>query len=55
MLSESEKLISQLISGISRVLEKLPKYFNGGAISKLAVTILLVLFASIDLYLTVCV
>ena len=55
MLSESEKLISQLISGISRVLKNLPKYFNGGAISKFAVAILLALFASIDLYLTLCV
>ena len=28
------RLISQLIGGISRVLQKLPKYFNGSSISK---------------------
>ena len=46
------RLISQLIRGISTVFQKLLKYFNGTAISAFTILALLVLFFSVDLYLS---
>ena len=43
------KLISQLIKGIPRVLQKLLKYFNGTAISAFIIPALLVLSKNLDL------
>ena len=43
------RLISQLISGISRVFQKLLKQFNGIAVYMFKIPVLLVFFASIDL------
>ena len=41
------KLVSQLIKGSSRVLQKLLKYFNGTAIFVFIILALLVLFKNI--------
>ena len=43
------KIISQLISGISRVLWKVLKYFNGTDISTFTVPVPSVLFNNLDL------
>ena len=43
------RLTSQLIKGIKRVFQKLPRYFNGAAISTSTVPLLPVLF--VNLYL----
>ena len=43
------RLISQLIKGISRVLQKLLSYFNGTAIFAFILPALLVLFKNFDL------
>ena len=43
------RLISQLIKGISRVLQKLVKYFNGTAIFAFMIPALLVLSNNLDL------
>ena len=43
------RLISQLIQGISRVLQKLVKYFNGTAIFAFMIPALLVLSNNLDL------
>ena len=43
------RLILQLIKGISRVIQKLLKYFNGTAISTFTISSLLVLFKNFDL------
>ena len=43
------RLILQLIKGISRVIQKLLKYFNGTAISAFTISSLLVLFKNFDL------
>ena len=42
------RLILQLIKGISRVLQKLLKYFNGTVISAFLISSLLVLFRNLD-------
>ena len=43
------RLISQLFKGISRVLQKLFKYFNGTTISEFIISAILVLFKNLDL------
>ena len=43
------RLISQLISGISKVLQKVHKYFNGPAISTFALSELSLLIVNLDL------
>ena len=43
------KLISQLISSISRVLQKLLKYFNGTAVSTFPTLASLILFVNFGL------
>ena len=43
------RFISQLISGISRVFQKLLEYFNGTAISTFAILTSLVLLVNLDL------
>ena len=45
----SIRLISQLISGISKVLQKVHKYFNGAAISTFALSKLSLLIVNLDL------